>query len=76
MKRKVIRITIVMWLLVVAVCGYVYVVTGAGWPPIAAEYETRWDYRLVFFAASCFPVLTLTLALVLLIERWLLPEES
>jgi hypothetical protein len=75
-KRKVIRTTIIAWALVVIGWGYVYVLMGAGWPPVAAEYEIRRDYRLVFFAYSYLPVLTFALAACLLIEWRFLPEES
>jgi hypothetical protein len=51
-KRKVVRTTITVRALIITVWGYVYAVMGGWWPPFAAGYETRRDYRLVFRAYS------------------------
>ena len=77
MRRKVVTATtIIVWATLTIVFSYVYVMLGAGWVQVAAEYETRWDYRLGFFALSCFPILLLVLVLILLVERKYLSEKG
>ena len=76
MKRKVVTATIIVWATLTIVFAYVYVLIGATWPPVSDEYVTRWDYRLGFFALTCFPVLLLVLMLILLIEWKYLPEKG
>ena len=75
MKFKVITATIILWTMLTIICGYAYVVIGATWLPVAAEYETRWDYRMAFFMLSYFPVLLLVFLVILLIEWKYLPKK-
>ena len=76
MKRKVITATIIVWTALTLVSAYVYVVIGATWPPVAAEYETRWDYRMAFFALTCLPVLLIVLIVLVLLEWKYLSEKD
>jgi hypothetical protein len=76
MRRKVVRATLIIWTTLTIVWGYVYVAFGAGWSPVAAEYETRWDFRPVFFALSWLPVLLLALLIILLMERKYLSKKD
>jgi len=73
MKHKIVMSTVAIWVTITAVCAYIYVVIGATWQSIAAEYETRWDYRVGFFALTFFPILLIILILTLWLEyRYLL----
>lgn len=75
MKRKVILTTIAIWMVATIICGYIYVVIGATRSPVAAEYETWWNYRLAFFAVSIFPILLAALLIILWLEYRYLPKE-
>jgi uncharacterized membrane protein YagU involved in acid resistance len=76
MKRKVITATIIVWTALTIIFAYVYVVIGAAWPQVAAEYETRWDYRLAFFALTCLPVLLIVLLALVLLEWKYISEKG
>jgi heme/copper-type cytochrome/quinol oxidase subunit 2 len=65
--RKVISISVTVWLLCTATLGYWYVVIGSTWPVVSEEYEQRQDYRLAFFLMTWLPILLLVLGGILLV---------
>jgi hypothetical protein len=69
---KIILGTLLAWAVCVAIFGYWYVVVGAGWPVVAAEYEQWKDYRFGFFLLAWLPVFLLVLGVLVFLEWWVL----
>ena len=68
---KVTEITLIIWGAITLIAAFVYVFLAWRWGPIDAEYETRPDYRLAFFAIGMLPRLFMLLAGTLAIE-WII----
>jgi len=67
-QKRILFVTVAIWLVLVIGLAYWYIVIGAGWTPVDAEYEQWKDYRLAFFVIRWLPFLVLALGVVLLIE--------
>ena len=75
MHRKQIMIaTLIIWLVITIIYGYLRVLRGISLPGYG--YEVEWQFQLLVFMIVRLPILLVILAIILVLEYRFLPGEK